>query len=411
MTAIVPLKQRQLLRELADNNSSGCLVVLSEKVSWKIYLNLGELVYVHCSVQSLSQLKFYLHRLGCQEARNAIAQLPKSLLNKQSIRENTSGAGIYGQIMLWLISQEHLNESQIPKLIQAINQDNLFACLCVESETSSWQENEQLPDFISRQLKNFLPLKISQCLSKIEVKQRQWQDCSLKLSSIHQRPYFPPSWQAQPLPDSGSLDSKTLIQLTKVLKGSTSIRQLSMLLNKDEVLVAKILSPYIDDKIIYLNNAQAPLYKLPSIPRSPTPVLTDERDSQSYLAGDGATASTYKVVCIDDSPTILSEIERFLAPEKFITTAISDPIQAAAKIFQIEPDLILLDITMPKINGYKLCSLLRSSGKCDRVPIVMVTGNTGLIDKARAKISGANDYFTKPFTKEGLNKIVNKYLP
>ncbi|MDJ0593210.1 MAG: hypothetical protein QNJ72_25020 [Pleurocapsa sp. MO_226.B13] len=59
---------------------------------------------------------------------------------------------------------------------------------------------------------------------------------------------------------------------------------------------------------------------------------------------------------------------------------------------------------------YKLCGLLRSSGKCDRTSIVMVTGNTGLIDKARAKLAGATDYFTKPFTQEGLIKIVEKHL-
>ncbi|VEP17338.1 Protein PatA (fragment) [Hyella patelloides LEGE 07179] len=91
-------------------------------------------------------------------------------------------------------------------------------------------------------------------------------------------------------------------------------------------------------------------------------------------------------------------------------TAIDDPVQAVPTIFRIKPDLILLDITMPKINGYKLCGLLRDSKNCDRIPIIMVTGNTGFIDKARAKIAGATDYFTKPFTQQGLMQIVEKYL-
>ena len=64
---------------------------------------------------------------------------------------------------------------------------------------------------------------------------------------------------------------------------------------------------------------------------------------------------------------------------------------------------------MPKINGYKLCKLLRGSDNCNHTPIVMVTGNTGLIDKARAKIAGATDYFTKPFTQQELIEIVEKY--
>ena len=65
---------------------------------------------------------------------------------------------------------------------------------------------------------------------------------------------------------------------------------------------------------------------------------------------------------------------------------------------------------MPRINGYRLCGLLRGSEYCDHTPIIMVTGNTGFIDKARAKIAGATDYLTKPFTKQGLTQIVTKHL-
>ena len=84
--------------------------------------------------------------------------------------------------------------------------------------------------------------------------------------------------------------------------------------------------------------------------------------------------------------------------------------QAVPIIFRVQPDLILLDINMPKINGYKLCGLLRASNHCDRTPIIMVTANTGLIDKARAKIAGATDYFTKPFTQQELMLMIEKHL-
>ncbi len=91
-------------------------------------------------------------------------------------------------------------------------------------------------------------------------------------------------------------------------------------------------------------------------------------------------------------------------------TALEDPVQASSVIFRLEPDLILLDITMPRINGYKLCSLLRGSQAFHKTPIIMVTGNTGLIDKAKARIAGATDYFTKPFTQDGLRGIIQKHL-
>ena len=141
--------------------------------------------------------------------------------------------------------------------------------------------------------------------------------------------------------------------------------------------------------------------------------MSPQASSFNEVANDSdrnTSAKTWKIICIDDSPTILSEIQRFLNGSKFEITAIDDPVKAVSQIFAIDPDLILLDITMPRINGYKLCSLLRSSGRCDDLPIIMVTGNTGLIDKARAKIAGATDYFPKPFTKEGLTQIIQKHL-
>ena len=69
-----------------------------------------------------------------------------------------------------------------------------------------------------------------------------------------------------------------------------------------------------------------------------------------------------------------------------------------------------MDITMPEINGYKLCSLLRNSVALRETPIVMVTGRSGLVDKARARVTGATDYLVKPFTRGSLLAVVEKYL-
>jgi two-component system, chemotaxis family, response regulator PixG len=69
-----------------------------------------------------------------------------------------------------------------------------------------------------------------------------------------------------------------------------------------------------------------------------------------------------------------------------------------------------MDITMPDINDYKLCRLFRSSAAFETTPIIMVTGNKGLIDKARAKLVGATDYLTKPFSQTELLELVEKHL-
>ncbi|MEM6449131.1 MAG: response regulator [Cyanobacteria bacterium P01_D01_bin.105] len=120
---------------------------------------------------------------------------------------------------------------------------------------------------------------------------------------------------------------------------------------------------------------------------------------------------TYTVACIDDSPTVLNAIQKFLEDQNLSVVAINDPVKALMQIVRSKPDLVLLDITMPNLDGYELCALLRRHPRYKRTPIVMVTGNTGLIDRARAKLVRASGYLTKPFTQSDLLKMVFKHLP
>lgn len=412
MTTTIQLNTKELLSRLAESKSSGCLELNEENISWKIYLYQGNLQYINCSAQSLDQLKYYLHYLKFKPALAALKNLPPSLLNRQLYgKEQLSKPDIYSQVLSWLLTEKHLSQSQVLQLIEYITKDLLIFFLWLNRGAYSWREGHSLPLWIKTQLTPVFALDISQCLNEEQSRLKQWQNCSNKLLSVYQRPYFAPGWESKILPTSGSLNRKTLKELTKLLMGRTSIRQLSILLQKDEMDVARILSPYIDEKIIYLYHALSPLDQLPNIPRPKTSIqqLSSITPSNKNSANN-SSITTWKIVCIDDSPTILNEMQRFLDQDKFQLTTIDDPVQAVSTIFRVNPDLILLDITMPKINGYRLCSLLRSSGSCDKTPIIMVTGNTGLIDKARAKIAGATDYFTKPFTQKGLRSIVEKYL-
>ncbi|MDJ0690365.1 MAG: response regulator [Xenococcaceae cyanobacterium MO_188.B32] len=418
MTTTTKLNPQELLSQLANSNSSGCLELDEGLVSWKIYLQQGKLKYIYCSAQLLDQLKYYLRYLGLKQALNGLKELPSSDDKLESyVPEKSSNKNFYSKVICWLLTEKYLEPSQGLKLIEQITKDGLSSCLWLDKGTSSWHDGYSLPLWIKVKFGDTPSLDISECLQVEQTRLKQWQqNCSNQLLSVHQRPYFAPAWEEQSLPTSGLLNHKTLKELTQVIRGRTSIRQLSLLLNKDELQVAKILSPYIDAEIIQLRDARTPLDLLPTVPRFKKNVRqplsfsssTNSKNANGNL--ENSTFKTWKIVCIDDSPTILKEIQRFLDPKKFEVTAIDDPVKATSIIFRINPDLILLDITMPRINGYRLCGLLRDSYHCAHTPIIMVTGNTGLIDKTRAKLVGATDYFTKPFTQEGLNKIVTKHL-
>ncbi|MEH2084635.1 MAG: response regulator [Nostoc sp.] len=118
----------------------------------------------------------------------------------------------------------------------------------------------------------------------------------------------------------------------------------------------------------------------------------------------------YTIACIDDSQTVLNSIKHFLDENTFSVVTINDPVKALMQILRSKPDLILLDVEMPSLDGYELCSLLRKHSAFKNTPIVMVTGRTGFIDRAKAKMVRSSGYLTKPFTQSELLKMVFKYL-
>ena len=401
MTQFNPI---ELLLELSSTGSCGYLAVNSNSVSWKIYLQGEKLKYAECSIQTLDQLKYYLLHQGWKDAVAALKDMPQTYLKSNTNSEGNSEQNLFEKAIIWLQAEKHLDNSQILQLLEDITQDALESCLWLDEGTSSWQEEEAIPPWIKAHIGDSFSLDLSDLITFLQQRLKGWQNCASALISPHQRPYFLDYRDIDKSVASGGLSRKALTELAQVMRRGLSFRQLSLFIHKDELHVAQILSPYIKNQLIHLRNPQPPLDRLPHIPR-----LTQDK-TEKNISAVSQPDKIYKIVCIDDSPTILSEIQRFLGEKRFQVTAINDPVQASSVIFRIKPDLVLLDITMPRINGYRLCGLLRTSRIFDETPIIMVTGNTGLIDKARAKLAGATDYFTKPFTKEGLMAIIEKHL-
>lgn len=136
----------------------------------------------------------------------------------------------------------------------------------------------------------------------------------------------------------------------------------------------------------------------------------EEGDDDISQIASQQPVKTWKIVCIDDSESMLNIIDNYLGSQDFQVTLIQDSMKALMKITSIRPDLILLDIGMPNVDGYQLCSLIRKSSILKDIPIVMVTGNKGLIDRARARLAGATDYLAKPFFQADLLRMIMRHL-
>ncbi|MBD0266719.1 MAG: response regulator [Cyanobacteria bacterium Co-bin8] len=150
-----------------------------------------------------------------------------------------------------------------------------------------------------------------------------------------------------------------------------------------------------------------------TLPTAPAPYTAPDAPAPSRPDSGilkPSSKSTYTIACIDDSPTVLRAINDFLDDKMFSVLMISDPVKALMQVIRNKPDLILLDVTMPNLDGYELCSLLRRHSDFKHVPIIMVTSNTGFIDRAKAKLVRASGYLTKPFNQSDLLKIIFKHL-
>jgi len=113
-----------------------------------------------------------------------------------------------------------------------------------------------------------------------------------------------------------------------------------------------------------------------------------------------------KVMVIDDSNTIRRSAEIFLVQAGCKVILAEDGFDALAKIADHQPDVVFVDIMMPRLDGYQTCALIKKNVKFAATPVIMLSSKDGLFDRARGRMVGSNQYLTKPFTKESLLQAV-----
>ena len=124
---------------------------------------------------------------------------------------------------------------------------------------------------------------------------------------------------------------------------------------------------------------------------------------QANLAGT-------KVMVIDDSNTIRRSAEIFLKAAGCEVILAEDGFDALAKIADQHPQVIFVDIMMPRLDGYQTCALIKRNAKFKSTPVIMLSSKDGLFDRARGRMAGSDQYLTKPFTQDSLIEAVNNYI-
>ena len=117
-----------------------------------------------------------------------------------------------------------------------------------------------------------------------------------------------------------------------------------------------------------------------------------------------------KVMVIDDSKTIRRTAETLLKREGCEVVTASDGFEALAKIADQLPQIIFVDVMMPRLDGYQTCALIKNNQKFKSTPVIMLSSKDGLFDKARGRIVGSEQYLTKPFTRDELLDAIRKHV-
>jgi twitching motility two-component system response regulator PilG len=116
------------------------------------------------------------------------------------------------------------------------------------------------------------------------------------------------------------------------------------------------------------------------------------------------------VLVVDDSPTVRKIVQLTLQREHMQVLTAADGLSALAAVADASPDLILLDIMLPRMDGYNICQVIRKNLAYRDLPIIMLSGKDGLFDKMRGRLAGSSDYITKPFDSGDLVQTVKRYL-
>ena len=117
-----------------------------------------------------------------------------------------------------------------------------------------------------------------------------------------------------------------------------------------------------------------------------------------------------KVMVIDDSKTIRRTAETLLSKEGCEVITATDGFDALAKIADCQPDIIFVDIMMPRLDGYQTCALIKNNADFRGTPVIMLSSKDGIFDRAKGRIVGCDQYLTKPFSKDELLSAIRDHV-
>jgi two-component system, chemotaxis family, response regulator PixG len=370
------------LMALSQQRATGELVVRYKNdvsPAWKLYFYMGRLVYATGGEHSVRRW-YRAMKQHCPDVLN------NGWLNQARATDQPWEVDILNQ----MVAQNLLTTAQAKLVTQSIVQEVMFALIEQRFSTSQWKPNVKIAQHSAF-------LSVEQVIADAQQMREGWRGSGLG---------YLQDWMVQFSPDlapilksppnlASQVSPATFQSMIRLLQGKLTLWDVSLHMRRPLADVMRVLMPFIRQGVIELQN-------IPDVP-VPCPVpaavnLPLTNQPRSLIA------------CIDDSPAIGQIMESILSSQGYEVLSILNPLQGISILLERKPDLIFLDLVMPNTNGYELCTFLRKTTSFQETPIIILTGNDGVIDRVRAKLTGASEFLGKPPEPQKVLQMVHKYL-
>ncbi len=384
MMTLIPINSNEFLNQftlLKQEQFSGQVLLKGpSEQKWIFYLFLGRILYATGGTNPVRRWR-----------RNLAVNCPQlDLRQKLSIDpsnysdENFKICWEYQLLYSW-IEQRKISREQAAKVVVAIVAEVLFDVTQAMQVTYQFrQENISLAQLVL--------IDSEQLIAEVRRLWATWCEAKIADRSPNRAPIVKQPEQLQ------QKTSASLYQvLSNLLDGKSTLRDLAVKMKRDVVTVTRSFLPYIQAgmvELIEIQDLAAPIQTI-TPKKVPTPPVTHTGPI---------------IACVDDSALICQGMERILTGAGYQFVPIQDSLRAIATLLIRKPDLIFLDLVMPNTNGYEICTQLRKVSAFRNTPIIILTGNDGIIDRVRAKLVRASGFISKPINAQIVLETVHQYL-
>jgi two-component system, chemotaxis family, response regulator PixG len=373
---LIFLKQKQFTGKVSVKDSSG--------IEWILYLCLGRLVWAEGGVHPHRAWKRLLDRY-CPQVNEDSLQLDKS---------QEFECGDY-YVLTVLLQKKFINREQATEFIKIRANEAMFDMLQSEAKKplTITPETATTSSFLTSGLQMSISLvNVEDVIVEAEQAWVIWREKGLQRFSPNLAPQMKEQERLRE-----EVSGIVFQNFLRLLDGQRSLRDLASRMNKDVRRLASSLMPYIQQELLEF-------VKIDDIKLSH--IETNSSAAQKRLDQSNKPL----IVCIDDSPQICNVMEQIITKAGYRFIGVKQALQAVPTIISAKPDLVFLDIGMPIVNGYEICSQIRRVSQIKHIPIVILTGNDGIVDRVRAKVVGANAFVSKPIEIEKIHQAIEENI-